>query len=56
MPYGIAKNAGGDSATNVAKMESCVARLTPKHGKQSAIRICKDSIQGGARRRRRRAR
>ena len=44
MPYGISKSVGGDNATNDAKMERCVQKLTPKHGKLKAILICKSSI------------
>lgn len=42
MPYGIPRNKGGDSPSNVAKMERCV-REVMKHGfsKEQAIRICK---------------
>lgn len=55
MPYGIKKRAGGDSAKNVARMESCVtavsaslAKRNPKQSatarKVSAIRICKSRL------------
>lgn len=48
MPFGISKEAGGDSPKNVAKVEGCVAELMKQgHTKESAIRICKDSIQRG---------
>lgn len=48
MPYGIAKEHGGDSPKNVAKMERCVDALLDKgHSKESAIRMCKSSIFGG---------
>jgi hypothetical protein len=51
MPYGVAKDAGGDSPENDAKMEDCIAKLQAKgHSKESAIRICKVSIQNKARR------
>lgn len=51
MPYGMAKDAGGDSPENDAKMEQCVKQLQDKgYSKQSAIRICKVSIQNKARR------
>lgn len=44
-PYGIPKDKGGDSKTNDAKMEDCVAKLMKKgHDKESAIRICKKSL------------
>lgn len=50
MPYGMAKDAGGDSPQNDAKMERCVTELTAKgYSKQSAIRICKVSIQNKSR-------
>lgn len=46
MPYGIAKKAGGDSPSNVSKMERCVADLKAQgKSEQSAIRICKVAIQ-----------
>jgi len=46
MPYGIAKKVGGDTAATDSKMERCVADVMAKgHSKQSAIRICKTSIQ-----------
>lgn len=45
MPYGLAKAAGGDSATNDAKMESCVSKLVASgHSKLSAILICKSAV------------
>lgn len=50
MPYGVAKDIGGDNAENDAKMERCVAANTAKgYSKESAIRICKVSIQNAAR-------
>jgi len=46
MPYGIAKRLGGDTPAVDAKMEDCVSTLMKKgYSKQSAIRICKASIQ-----------
>lgn len=50
MPYGISKKAGGDSATNEAKMQRCIADVMAQgHSKLSAILICKASIQKGNR-------
>lgn len=50
MPYGLAKDVGGDSPELDKKMEDCVTKLTDKgYSKQSAIRICKVSIQNKAR-------
>jgi hypothetical protein len=52
VPYGIAKDVGGDSAMNDLKVERCIEHVmakNPKLSKQSAIRICKDSIQEAAR-------
>jgi hypothetical protein len=50
MPYGVAKDIGGDTAANDAKMERCVAAVMKTgHGKVSAIRICKSAIQRSAR-------
>ena len=45
MPYGVAKEHGGDSAENDARMESCVAAVM-KHGNStsSAIAICKAKL------------
>ena len=46
MPYGVSKEAGGDSASNDRKMERCVAHVMGKgKSKVSAIRICKVAIQ-----------
>ena len=46
MPYGVSKEAGGDSPENDAKMEDCVAQVMKQgHSKVSAIKICKISIQ-----------
>lgn len=45
MPYGMK---GGDTPETDAKMERCVKQIMardPKLSKESAIRICKDSIQ-----------
>lgn len=54
MPYGVSKKAGGDSPENDAKMERCVADLQRKgYDKVAAIRICKSSIQGDSKPRRR---
>ena len=49
MPYGISKDAGGDSPENVNKMESCVQKVM-KGGKSkdSAIAICKTTLFGEA--------
>ncbi len=45
MPYGIAKELGGDTAVNDAKMEACVAKVMSKGAsKVSAIRICKHAL------------
>lgn len=46
MPYGVSKDVGGDSPSNDSLMEKCVEQVM-KQGKdkQSAIRICKSSIQ-----------
>lgn len=44
MPYGVAKEKGGDSPENDMKMEHCVKsvmRKNPKLDKVSAIKICK---------------
>lgn len=38
MPY------GGTTHAQDKRIERCVSQLTPKFGKESAIRICKDSI------------
>lgn len=51
MPYGMAKDVGGDSPDNDTKMESCVKDLMSKgKDKDSAIAICKSSIQKSLRR------
>jgi hypothetical protein len=54
LPYGISKKHGGDSLENVAKVKSCVDQVMKRDGvsKESAIRICKDSIFGGKKKRR----
>lgn len=46
MPYGVAKEAGGDSAANDAKMEDCVKSIMAKRkmDKVSAIKICKATL------------
>ena len=52
MPYGMAKDAGGDSPTNDLKMEHCVKKLmkaNPDWDKSRAIATCKKSIQDAAR-------
>lgn len=47
MPYGIPKEAGGESTANVARMEACVRALMEKgHDKVSAIKICKAKLFG----------
>lgn len=49
MPYGIPKDAGGDSKSNETKMKHCVDGVMGKgKDKTSAIRICKASMFGGA--------
>ena len=46
MPYGIAKDVGGDTPETDAKMERCVQQVSAQgHDKQSAIAICKASIE-----------
>lgn len=47
MPYGLSKDIGGDSNSAAeSSMESCVDKLKAKgYSEQSAIRICKTSIQ-----------
>ena len=45
MPYGIKKEAGGDTAANDARMEKCVQAVMGRgHSKVSAIKICKTSL------------
>jgi hypothetical protein len=47
MPYGIPKSKGGESLTNVSKMESCVRQVMQKQkgiDKSRAIAICKSSM------------
>lgn len=45
MPYGFPKKLGGDSPSNDAKMEACVARvMATGKDKVTAIKICKVSI------------
>lgn len=47
MPYGIPKDAGGDSPDNVEKMHRCVESVMQTgKSKESAIRICKSSMFG----------
>jgi hypothetical protein len=49
MPYGISKDAGGDSKKNVDNMHKCVEEVMAKgKDKVSAIRICKASMFGSA--------
>ena len=52
-PYGVAKEHGGDSAENDAKMERCIRHVMQTRGKMDhvtakvhAIRICKSGIFG----------
>ncbi len=49
MPYGIPKDKGGDSKENDSKMERCVQHVMQRQkvSKESAIRICKQSLFGG---------
>ncbi len=55
MPYGIAKEHGGDSLENVTKMESCVKQvMAQERDKSSAIAICKSRIFTQKRKRKRR--
>jgi hypothetical protein len=50
MPYGIAKELGGDTASNDAKLEACIAKVMAKGAsKISAIKICKASMRGKSR-------
>lgn len=46
MPYGIPEEKGGDSTTNVARMEECVTSVMNKEGvdKVTAIKRCKKSL------------
>ena len=47
MPYGIAKEKGGDSPENEMKMKHCIAQILKAHpemDKVSAIKICKSQI------------
>ena len=47
MPYGVAKEHGGDSPENVSRMERCVAHVVKQgHAKDHAIAICKASLFG----------
>jgi len=47
MPYGIPKSSGGDSPTNVDRVERCVKRLQAKgYSKVSSIKLCKASMFG----------
>lgn len=53
MPYGIAKEHGGDSPANVRKMERCVRSCmesNPNYDKRRCIAACKKSIFGKRRR------
>jgi DNA-binding transcriptional regulator YhcF (GntR family) len=47
MPYGLAKDIGGDSNSPAeSDMESCVQQLKDKgYSEESAVRICKTTIQ-----------
>lgn len=46
MPYGISKEDGGDSPSNVRWMEDCVAKVMKTgKSKQSAIAICKAQLK-----------
>jgi ribosomal protein S7 len=46
LPYGVSKDVGGDSEQNDSLMERCVKHVMSQgKDKQSAIRICKASIQ-----------
>jgi hypothetical protein len=50
MPYGLSKKIGGDTASNDAKMESCIKQVMAKGTpKLNAILICKSAIQKGGR-------
>lgn len=54
MPYGVAKDVGGDSPGNDALMERCVKHVMSQgKSKEQAIRICKASIQRSLRSKRR---
>lgn len=53
MPYGVAKDVGGDSPSNDSLMEKCVIQVMRQgKDKETAIRICKSSIQRSLRRKR----
>ncbi len=53
MPYGVAKDVGGDSPSNDSLMEKCVTQVMRQgKDKETAIRICKSSIQRQLRRKR----
>jgi len=48
MPYGISKNQGGDSPSNVKFMERCVKRIRMQnkgYSKGRAIAICKKALE-----------
>lgn len=50
MPYGLAKDIGGDTAALDAKMADCVTAVQKSgQSKVNAIRICKAAIQRSAR-------
>jgi hypothetical protein len=52
MPYGFPKELGGDTPETDAKIERCVERNVSRgYSKQSAIAICKRSIEDAMRRR-----
>lgn len=47
MPYGISKSIGGDSPSNVKKMEECVKKMkkkNPDYDEAKCIKICKSGI------------
>jgi len=47
MPYGLPKSTGGDSPSNIKKMEECiksVKKKNPDYDKVRCIRICKAGI------------
>jgi hypothetical protein len=48
MPYGVSKEAGGDSHLNDVKMERCIESILAKGkvDKVTAIKICKSQLFG----------
>ena len=44
MPYGLPKDIGGDSPSNIKWMENCISKLSKTRGKSSAIAICKSQL------------